>query len=340
MIAYSSGIRRPSLAGPGWKAHLDTMLLELEIRPGPEDSETKRRARLRAELSRMISGVLSSDGEHACAVPGLALVRRDSPCEAVSALYEPSLALPVQGSKDVILGGDRIEYDPDHFLLTSIDLPTMSQVTAASPSHPFLAILLRLDMAIVQDVAATIDILALPGDLARVPMARGSVTADLLDVLSRLSRLPDHPGDIPFLAPLLMRELTYRLLLSPAGRWLRETARLGTRCNRLARVIAWLRANHARAVRIEELAEMAAMSVSTFHHHFAAATRMSPLQFQKQFRLHEARRLLLVEPIDAATAGVRIGYDSATQFNREYRRLFGNPPIRDVAPLRERGRTD
>ena len=133
---------------------------------------------------------------------------------------------------------------------------------------------------------------------------------------------------------LLMREITYRLLLSPAGAWLREIAMLGTRCNRIASVIAWLRENYARPVRVEELAEMATMGVSTLHHHFSGITRMSPLQFQKQIRLHEARRLLLVEPIDAATAALRVGYESATQFNREYRRLFGNPPIRDIAMIR------
>jgi AraC-like DNA-binding protein len=309
------------------------MLLAITEPPIP-DGERQRLTRLQETLAQRISRLLPGDDEHYSAVPGLILVRRDSPCEAVSALYEPSLALPVQGRKRVILGTDRIEYDADHFLLTSVDLPTMSQVIEAGPGCPFLAIMLKLDLTIAQEVAAEIDRQGIANGAPRSPMALGAVTADLLDVVIRLEGLADRPGDIPFMQKLLMREVIYRLLLSPAGAWLREIAMLGTRCNRIAGVIAWLRENHARPVRVEELAEMAAMGVSTFHRHFSGITRMSPLQFQKQIRLHEARRLLLTEPIDAATAALRVGYESPTQFNREYRRMFGNPPIRDIANLR------
>lgn len=311
------------------------MLLTTTDRPAHEDDEGQRLTRLREILAHRISRLLPGDEEHYSDVPGLILVRRDSPCEAVSALYEPSLALPVQGRKRVILGTDRIEYDADHFLLTSVDLPTMSQVIEANPARPFLSIMLKLNLSIVQEVAAEIDSQGITSGAPRSPMALGAVTADLLDAVVRLEALTDRSGDIPFMQKLLMREVTYRLLLSPAGAWLREIAMLGTRCNRIAGVIAWLRENHARAVRVEELAEMAAMGVSTFHHHFSGITRMSPLQFQKQIRLHEARRLLLTEPIDASMAALRVGYESPTQFNREYRRMFGNPPIRDIASLRE-----
>jgi len=310
------------------------MLLTIAEPPVP-DGERQRLPRLRETLAKRISRLLPGDDEHYSAVPGLILVRRNSPCEAVSALYEPSLALPVQGRKRVILGTDRIEYDADHFLLTSVDLPTMSQVIEASPGRPFLAIMLKLDLSIAQEVAAEIDSHGITNSAPRSPMALGAVTADLLDAVIRLEALADRPGDIPFMQTLLIREVIYRLLLSPAGAWLREIAMLGTRCNRIAGIIAWLRENHARPVRVEQLAEMAAMGISTFHHHFSGITRMSPLQFQKQIRLHEARRLLLTEPIDAATAALRVGYESPTQFNREYRRMFGNPPIRDISNLRE-----
>lgn len=313
---------------------MDGMLLKITDPPVRDDGEQDRLARLRATLARRIADNLPRDGELSSPVPGLMLVRRNDPCDAVSALYEPSLALVAQGRKRVTLGSESMEYDPDHFLLTAVDLPTMSQVVEASPVRPFLSIMLKLDLSIAQEIAAEIDTLGLGADGVRVPMALGTVTPDLLEAVVRLAALADRPRDIPFVGKLLMREITYRLLLSPAGAWLREIAMLGTRCNRIAGVIAWLRENYTQPVRIEELAEMAAMGVSTLHHHFNGITRMSPLQFQKQIRLHEARRLLLVEPIDAATAALRVGYESATQFNREYRRLFGNPPVRDITMIR------
>jgi AraC-like DNA-binding protein len=310
------------------------MLLKTMDHLARGDSEADQLRHLREALARRITDRLSAEGERAPSVPGLMLFRRDHSCDAVSALYEPSLALVVQGRKRVTLGTQRIEYDPDHFLLTSVDLPTMSQVVEGTPARPFLSIMLKLDLPIAQEIAAEIDSQGLSAEGPRLPMALGAVTPDLLEPVVRLAALEDQPKDIPFMGGLLVREITYRLLLSPAGAWLREIAMLGTRCNRIAGAIAWLRENYARSIRIEELADIAAMGVSTLHHHFNAITHMSPLQFQKQIRLHEARRLLLVEPIDAATAALRVGYESATQFNREYRRLFGNPPIRDIATLR------
>lgn len=160
------------------------------------------------------------------------------------------------------------------------------------------------------------------------------MTAGLLEAVTRLAMLSGQTTDIPVLGGLMMREILYRLLMSPAGCRLRQTAVLGTQSNRIARVTAWLREHYAQPFRIEELAEIAAMGVSTLHHHFRAATNMSPLQYQKQLRLHEARRLLLTELLDASTVALRVGYESATQFSREYRRLFGNPPRRDIAALR------
>jgi AraC-like DNA-binding protein len=235
-----------------------------------------------------------------------------------------------------VLGSETYEYGAGSFVLTAVDLPTIAQVLDGSEFYPFLSIMLKLDLAVVQEVGGEIDLHGLRASGIPSAMAVGSVTADLLDAIMRLAALSDTPRDIPIMGRLVLREVVYRLLVGPAGARLRQIAIQGTQCHRIAGVIAWLRRHHAEPVRIEALAEMAAMGVSTFHHHFSAITRMSPLQYQKQIRLHEARRLLLTEPVDAGTAAFRVGYESVTQFSREYRRLFGNPPIRDISLLRGR----
>ena len=302
--------------------------------PPPSEPALDRVASMQAVLAHRILTTLPAAGDHISAVPRLTLFRRDGPCEPASALYEPSLSLVVQGRKQAILSGHEYAYDPHHFLLTSVDLPTMSHVIAGTPEQPFLSLMLKLDLEAVQEISAGIASQSWPANPTGSGMVIGPMTEELLEPIVRLAALADQPGDIAFMAPLITREITYRLLTAPVGGWLRSIAMLGTRCNRIAHVMSWLRENYARPVRVEDLAGMAGMGVSTFHHHFTGIARMSPLQFQKQIRLHEARRLLLIEPIDAATAALRVGYESATQFNREYRRLFGNPPIRDVTTLR------
>jgi AraC-like DNA-binding protein len=235
-----------------------------------------------------------------------------------------------------MLNAKLYEYDACRYVLTSVDLPATTEVLNASQADPFLSVLLRLDLMIAQEVAGEIDLHGSESVASGSGMTIGTVTADLLDAILRLTVLSDSPRDIPVIGKLVQREIIYRLLTGPAGGQLRQIAKQGTRCNRIASVIAWLREHYADPVRIETLAEMAAMGVSTFHHHFKFITQMSPLQYQKQFRLHEARRLLLTEPVDASTAAFRVGYEAVTQFNREYRRLFGNPPIRDISLLRDR----
>jgi AraC-like DNA-binding protein len=289
---------------------------------------------LRAKLEQRILRHLPAEGDHDTALPGLSFYRRDGFCEAVSALYEPSLSLVIQGRKRVVLGSETYEYEAGQFVLTAVDLPTLSQVLEADDDRPFLSIMLKLDLATVQEISGEIDLHGLQGRAAGPGMVIGFVTADLLDALTRLAGLLDAPRDIPIMGRLILHEVIYRLLLGPAGAQLRQIAMHGTRCNRIAGVTSWLREHHAEPVRIEALAERAAMGVSTLHHHFKAITRMSPLQYQKHIRLHEARHLLLTEPIDASTVAFRVGYETVTQFSREYRRLFGNPPIRDVSRLR------
>lgn len=309
-------------------------MLMLDDRQGSSDHHAKDEQGLRAGLAGRIFRHLPGPGDHDSAVPGLSFYRRDQFCEPTSALYEPSLSLVIQGRKRVVLGAETYEYGAGSFVLTAVDLPTIAQVLDGSESYPFLSMMLKLDLAVVQEVGGEIDLHGVHAGGVPSAMAVGSVTADLLDAITRLAALSDAPRDIPIMGRLVLREIVYRLLVGPAGARLRQIAMQGTRSHRIAGVIAWLRRHHAEPVRIEALAEMAAMGVSTFHHHFSAITRMSPLQYQKQIRLHEARRLLLTEPVDAGTAAFRVGYESVTQFSREYRRLFGNPPIRDIALLR------
>jgi AraC-like DNA-binding protein len=240
-----------------------------------------------------------------------------------------------KGRKHVVLGAQTFEYGAGGFMLTSVNLPTIAQVLDGSPSAPFLSILLKLEIATVKEVGGDMDLEGVRSGAIETGMVLGETTTELLDAIVRLMALSDAPEDVPIMSKLLLREIVYRLLMGPAGAHLRTIAMQGSRCGRIASVITWLREHYAEPVRIEDLAEMASMGVSTLHHHFSGVTRMSPLQFQKHIRLHEARRLLLVEPLDASSAAYRVGYESVTQFSREYRRLFGNPPMRDVTQLRE-----
>lgn len=297
-----------------------------------EDSEG---AWLRARLRSHLLAHLPEAGDHASALPGLNLYRRDRPTEPASMLYPPSVGFVVQGRKRVVLGSDAYEYDAAQFVLTTMDLPTISHVLEADSSRPCLSMMLRLDFALVQAVGGEIDLRGIGAtNNVESGMAFGPVSTELLDAFVRLLALVDKPQDMAIVAPLVLREITYRLLMGPSGGHLRRIARQDPRRDRILAAIAWLREHYAEVVRIEALAEIAAMGVSTLHHHFSAITHMSPLQYQKHIRLHEARRLLLSEGLDATSAAYRVGYESVTQFSREYRRLFGNPPIRDIALLR------
>ncbi len=240
----------------------------------------------------------------------------------------------LQGSKRVVLGDATYLYDESRFLLTAVNLPTITQVLMATPKEPYISILLKLDLVAAKQMIADVDLTERDAAAGGTGMATGPATVALFSALTRLIELLDTPRDIPILGDLIQREFLYRVLTSPAGARLRQIVRLGTQGDRIARAIDWLRDNYARPLRIEELADVSGMGVSTLHHHFRLLTAMSPLQFQKHLRLHEARRLMLSEELDAGNASLRVGYESPTQFNREYRRLFGTPPMRDVKVLR------
>ena len=285
---------------------------------------------LRAELCRKIALYMGSEEIRASAVPGLNLVRHTSLRSPVCVNYEPSVAVIAQGRKQVILGGRTFVYDESRYLLTSLDLPITSQITAASEAKPFLALVLKLEMSAVREILSAEEI-PVPENTAAMPaMATGEITAEFLGACCRLVDLLQSPRDIPFLSGLLQREIIYRILQGAGGARLRAIATQGDQSHRTAKAIAWLKTNYAQPLRVEDLAGLAQMGISTFHHHFRSLTAMSPLQYQKRLRLNAARQRLLSGDVDAASAAFEVGYESPSQFNREYRRFFGQPPMRDV----------
>jgi len=290
---------------------------------------------IRQELARKIAAHAPALGENRTAVPGLALYRRTRPTPCFRALYEPSLTVFMQGRKRINLGGTIYLCDASSFLLSSIDIPVESQITEASEQVPMLTMNLQLDMPIVREVLSREDLPEPSTSGQRHGLAVGVTTAGLLAACSRLVDLLDAPEDIPFLSHLIHREILYRVLRTPQVERLRAIATAGDLSYRTARAIAWLRANYAKPLRIDELATLARMGVSTLHHQFRSLTAMSPLQYQKQLRLQSARDRMLMDGLDATSAAYEVGYESVSQFNREYSRLFGQPPMRDIRNLRD-----
>ncbi|GAP36676.1 AraC family transcriptional regulator [Piscinibacter sakaiensis] len=270
--------------------------------------------------------------------PALTMVRVDDSAGAFCSVYEPCVALILQGAKRVAFGSDVLHYDPRRYLIASMDLPVLSTVLEASPARPYLALVLRLDLHELAGMMVDARLPAPPaaGAADGRALATGAVTPALLQAFGRLLDLLEQPRDLPVLGPLVQREILYRLLVGEAGARLRQIASVDTQGHQIARAIDALRTRYAEPLRVEALAQSVRMSVSSFHHHFKALTAMSPLQFQKQLRLTEARRLMLAEHLDAATAAYRVGYESASQFSREYARRYGAPPMRDIAGLRQR----
>ena len=254
------------------------------------------------------------------AVPGLSLFRRDEPTEPISGMYEPSICLVAQGAKRVLLGDDTYVYDAHHYLITSVHLPTVVQIVEASREKPYLGLRLTLNLREVAQLMADSNLPPPRAQQSSRGMATGEVTLPLLTVFQRLIDLLAEQQDIPILAPIIQREIIYRLLVGDQGARLRQIASGGSQSHQISRAIDWLKSNYTSQLRIDALAKQVNMSLSTFHHHFRALTAMSPLQFQKRLRLNEARRLMLIEPMDATTAAFQVGYESASQFSREYSR--------------------
>ena len=285
-------------------------------------------------IAGSISKALDRAAELSTEVPGLTLYRNTAPTAPNPCSYEPSLLLIPQGKKRVDLGKQSYVFGESTFLLTSIELPIVSRVCVASVEKPYLAFFLKLDMGMVRDVFHTEEVKVSAAPVGTRGMVLGEATLGLLTPCSRMVELIGNPQDVPFFSKLLHREIIYRLLQGPQGDRLRSVATLADHNYRTAKAVTWLRENFEKTLSVDELASMTGMSRSTLHHHFRGLTAMSPLQFQKQLRLHAARLKMPTEEINAASAAFEVGYESPSQFNREYKRLFGKPPMSDIQALR------
>lgn len=288
------------------------------------------------ELAARIARLVTSDGIHASEIEALSLIRASEPSQPCSAVYQPSLCVVVQGRKQALLGDEVFVYDALNYLVVSVTLPVIGQILTATSAQPYLCLRISLDVRMLGEL-----VLQAPAASPR-PADRALFLArtelPLLDALLRLVRLLDTPEEIPVIAPLILREISYRALSGDLGHRLRDLVVSDGGGQRVSRAIELLKSRYAEALSIEELADSAHMSVSALHHRFKAVTSLSPLQFQKSLRLHEARRLMLSEGLEAAVAAHRVGYESASQFSREYRRLFGAPPRREIVALRAQPR--
>jgi AraC-like DNA-binding protein len=290
--------------------------------------------RLRAEMIAIAAEFTPTDGVHATAIEPLQLIRASEPAQPLPAVYDPGLVLVLQGRKQAHLGKEVLTYDPLHALVVSVTMMPSAEITEASREAPYLCVRLRADPRELASLVLDAGIASTPATEPPTALQRGLQLArsspGLLDALARLLRLLRAPADIPMLAPLAIREIFYRVLTGELGPRLRALAVAESHAQRIARAIELVKRRFDEPLRIEEVAAAAAMSPSTFHQHFKQVTSMSPLQYQKQLRLHRARQLMLADGLDAAGAAHRVGYESASQFSREYRRLFGAPPRAEI----------
>jgi AraC-like DNA-binding protein len=298
-----------------------------------KSSETLR-ARL-CEFAECLARLTEGKEQFDTKVPGLSIFRKEGLTELSSAIYPPSLCMVAQGAKLVILGDDKFVYDTRNYLITSVHLPTIVQVVKGSNEKPFLAVRLSLDLRQLAQIMVGGNLPTPKVQQSGRGMATGQVSLSLLNAMQRLVELQDSEEDIPILAPVILQEIHYRLLVGDQGMRLRQIATAGSQSHQISKTIEWMQSHFAERLSVEYLAEKMHMSASTFHHHFRVLTSLSPLQFQKQLRLNEARRLMLVDRMDAGTAAFEVGYESPSQFSREYRRHFGAPPQSDIFKLRQ-----
>jgi AraC-like DNA-binding protein len=285
-------------------------------------------------LAYALGNFAQTDGDYTTAIPALTLHRRSAPTEPLHCIYSLGLGVIAQGAKQVMLGDEVINYSPGRSMLTTIDLPVVSHVTQASVRKPFLGLLLTLDPRQIVQTASELDLPQPSRERTFRPVSIERLDEVLLDALVRLVELLEEPALIPRLAPLIQQEITVRLLTGRYGPQLHHLVAVGSPSHQIAKAVAWLKQNFSHVLHVDDLAARTHMSPSTFRLHFRAITGMSPLQFQKQLRLQEARQLMLNQSLDAGNAGGRVGYESASQFSREYSRLFGAPPQRDIRRMR------
>lgn len=288
-----------------------------------------------SRLAQAIDRYSDGDGLHPTALPRVQLIRCSRPVEALHELHKPALCIVAQGRKRVILGDRLYEYDRDRYLVVSVDVPIIGEILQASPEQPYLCLRLDLDPALLSALWIESGQAPPPPAAPAPSLMLSEASGELLDAAERLLNLLGTPADIPMLAPLIEREIVYRLIKGEQAARLYDIAHGESRMAQVHRAIDWIKRNFREPFDMGELAAHARMSSSALHAHFKSVTRMSPLQYQKQLRLQQARGLMLGQAMDAASAGHAVGYDSPSQFSREYSRLFGAPPLRDVARLRE-----
>lgn len=283
-----------------------------------------------AELADRVMRAARAEGMTASGIPGLDLIRFDQPSRPLPTVYEPSLCVVVQGRKQTQLSGEIYTYDALHYLVVSMSLPVVGQVIEATPERPYLCLRFVMQPAVVHELQQQIGVRSTTPAPARRALYLARSSAPLLDAVLRVVRLMDMPQEAAVLAPLALREIHYRALTGELGQHLLDLCSIDGTAQRIARAIDLIKRRYTESLRVEELAAVAHMSSSALHHRFKAVTAMSPLQFQKQLRLQEARRLMLLEGLEAAAAGHRVGYESPSQFSRDYRRLFGAPPRQEI----------
>lgn len=285
--------------------------------------------RILTELKEKVLRWTPEVGRLHTAIDGLMVVRRVQENEAVHLFDAPMIGVTLQGTKHSVIGKDEYRYGQGHCLINGIDMPTISRITSISPEKPFLAVALLLDRALVARLAEETPVPP-SASMHNKPVAVADADPKVLDAFLRLINLLDQSSEVPIMAPLIKREIHHRLLLGPQGDWLRAVCASGTRTNQIALAVTWIRDHYRETLQVDELARMVNMATSTFHRHFKDVTDSSPLQFQKQLRLHEAKRLMLFDRHDVTAASLAVGYESPTQFSREYKREFGAPPREDV----------
>jgi len=307
--------------------------------PRPRDKVTGSYAPDMAKLARCISAYAPHDGSFELRIPGLTASRSSRiNTECAHALRLPSLCIIAQGAKTVIVGEEVYEYDASRMLVFSVALPVAAQVTQASYAEPYLALRLDLDPHKIVELVLKVYPRGVPPVQERRAVYVTPVDVSIVNATTRLMGCLAQPGDVELLAPLVVDEILIRLLRSPIGVRVAQMGFAESSVERVAKAISWLRANFSQPMKVEELAELVHMSVSSFHEHFKSVTSMSPLHYQKVLRLQEARRLMLSAMMDAGTASQRVGYLSASQFSREYSRFFGSAPTKDIAKLRNDSR--
>ncbi|HCE3327887.1 TPA: AraC family transcriptional regulator [Vibrio parahaemolyticus] len=287
------------------------------------------------KLAKLIDRWTGDANQYDTPISGLRFSRWTTPTPPTSYTHNPSICLIAQGRKQVLLGEESFIYDANHLLISSVDLPIIANIIEASEEQPYLGLIMELDLTEISQLIVDSELAFTQSKEAQKGIAVGELSESLLDAFVRLAELLDEGQNIKILAPIIKREIFYRLLMSEQGTRLHQIVTAGSHSHQIAKAIDWLKNNFVKPLSVGDLASYTGMSKSSFYTHFRSMTSMTPLQFQKKLRLSEARRLMLTENLDAMAATFKVGYESPSQFSREYSRLFGAPPSKDIKSLRE-----